>query len=297
MITRPQCLPCILDDAVGALDRMGVDLELQAAILKRCLEFLRAEFRINELPSYYITEVHREIKRSTGNPIPFKELRDACNRIGLELASRLENHLEGLPKKEQFSEAIRWAVVANHLDFRTVGTGYGFNPTDIERMLQEKLAAGFPIDDTDSLYELCRTTKKILYIPDNVGELAFDKVIIRILRDYGSEVIVPLRGGPITSDATLEDAETIGIFEVASKVILAGPDTLGISWREKSPELEETLKWAELVVTKGQANFYAMYSHQAHISGHIATLFTSKCDVVSSLFHLRGKNNLISLLK
>ena len=98
-----------------------------------------------------------------------------------------------------------------------MGTGYGFNPTDIERMLQEKLEAGFPIDDTDQLYHLCRTLKKILYIPDNVGELAFDKVVIGLLRSYGAEVIVPLRGGPITSDATLEDGVTIGISEVASE--------------------------------------------------------------------------------
>jgi uncharacterized protein with ATP-grasp and redox domains len=276
---------------------MGVDLELQAAILKRCMEFLHAEFRIGELPSYYITEVHREIKRGTGNPIPFKELRDACNHIGMELASSLEEHLKELPEKEQFSKAIRWAVVANHLDFRTVGTGYGFNPQDIERMLQEKLANGFPIDDSGKLYHLCRTFKKILYIPDNVGELAFDKVVVKLLRSYGAEVIVPLRGGPITSDAAMEDGAVIGINEIASKVILAGPDTLGISWREKSPELTATLNWADLVITKGQANFYAMYTYKTSIPGHIATLFTSKCDVVSSLFNLRGKVNLISLLK
>ena len=81
---------------------MGVNLELQAAILTRCLEFLHAEFRIGELPSYYITEVHREIKRSTGNPVPFRELRDACNRVGMKLASRLEKRLKVLPEKEQF---------------------------------------------------------------------------------------------------------------------------------------------------------------------------------------------------
>jgi uncharacterized protein with ATP-grasp and redox domains len=78
---------------------------------------------------------------------------------------------------------------------------------------------------------------------------------------------------------------------------LAGPDTLGISWREKSPDLAEAINWAEVVITKGQANFYAMYTYKEHIPGHIATLFTSKCDIVTSLFHLRGKINIISLLK
>ena len=297
MITRMPCLPCIVDDMVGALELMGVDEELQVAIMKRCLEFLRDEFKCGELPSYYITEVHREIKRGTGNPIPFKELRDACNRVGIELAARLEMRMAGRPDKDRFVEAVKWAVVSNHLDFRTVGTGYGFAPEDIERMLQEKLDAGFPVNDSDALYDLCRVTKKILYIPDNVGELAFDKVVVGILRGYGADVIVPLRGGPITSDATMEDGEVIGIGEVASRVILAGPDTLGISWREKSADLAEALSWAELVITKGQANFYAMYTYRDDIPGRIATLFTSKCDVVTSLFGLKGKINIISLLK
>lgn len=297
MITRMPCLPCIIDDAVGALELLGVDEELQVEIMKRCLEFLHGEFRCGELPSYYITEVHREIKRSTGIAMPFKELREACNRVGMELAARLEQRISGLSDKDRFVEAVRWAVVANHLDFRTVGTGYGFAPEEIEQMLQEKLDAGFPVDDVDEVYALCRRSEKILYVPDNVGELAFDKVLIKQLREFGAEVILPLRGGPITSDATMEDGEVIGISEVASRVFLAGPDTLGISWKEKSSELDEALQWAELVITKGQANFYVMYSYRDSIPGRIATLFTSKCDVVSSLFGLKSKVNIISLLK
>lgn len=297
MITRMQCLPCIIDDLVGALKLMDVDEELQVEVTKRCLEFLRDEFRCGRLPSYYITEVHREIKRGTGNPIPFKELRDACNRIGVDLAGRLKDRLDTLPDKDRFVEAVKWAVVANHLDFRTVGTGYGFAPSQIEDMLKAKLDAGFPVNDVDKIYELCRNTTKILYIPDNVGELAFDKLVVGILRNFGAEVVVPLRGGPITSDATLDDGKVIGIADVATRVILAGPDTLGISWREKSRDLAEAIDWAELVITKGQANFYTMYTYREEIPGHIATLFTSKCDVITSLFGLQGKINIISLLK
>jgi uncharacterized protein with ATP-grasp and redox domains len=297
VISRMPCLSCIVDDMVGALDLLDVDEELRVEISKRCLEFLRDEFRCGKLPSYYITEIHREIKRGTGNPIPFKDLRDACNRVGIELASRLKARLEKLPDKDRFVEAVKWAVVANHLDFRTVGTGYGFAPAEIEHMLKEKLDAGFPVNDADKVYELCRNSKKILYIPDNVGELAFDKLVVGIIRDYGAEVVVPLRGGPITSDATMEDGRVIGIADVASRVILAGPDTLGISWREMSPDLTEAIDWAEMVITKGQANFYAMYTYKDSIPGHIATLFTSKCDVVTSLFGLQGKINIISLLK
>ncbi|GAH29734.1 unnamed protein product, partial [marine sediment metagenome] len=49
-------------------------------------------------------------------------------------------------------------------------------------------------------------------------------------RRYGSSVTSVLRGGPITSDATMEDGEEVGLQEAASEIILAGPDTLGISF-------------------------------------------------------------------
>ena len=72
---------------------------------------------------------------------------------------------------------------------------------------------------------------------DNVGELALDKLLIQELQRNNAIVISAVRGGPITSDATIDDARQIELHAAAPSVILAGPDTSGISFQEMSEEL------------------------------------------------------------
>ncbi len=296
-VTAEVCRGCIIDDLEGALKLLDVSGEIAREVLANVHSFMDAEFNFSRAPSYYITAVHRELKRATGLDVPFADLRHACNDVGKILSERLRNRLSSLPTKEGFRSAVEWAVAANHLDFRTVGTGYGFEADEIEGMLKGKLEQGFPIDEFESFYELSQKAKDVLYIPDNVGELAFDNIVLDYLRDFGCRTTVPYRGGAITSDATLDDFEVLNTAAHAHKIILAGPDTLGISLEEATPELTAALQSADLIITKGQANFYAMHAAQSSLPGRIVCLFTSKCDVVSKLFGLTGKVNIIKVLK
>lgn len=296
-VTTDVCRGCVMDDLTGALELLNVPENKKWKILANANHFLEAEFNFSRSPSYYITAVHRELKRVTGLDVPFAELRHACNEVGRTLAERLRERLASLSEKGGFKQAVEWAVAANHLDFRTVGTGYGFSHDEIEGMLKEKLARGFDVDDFESFYELVHQSRNVLYIPDNVGELAFDNIVLDYLRDFGCHTTVPYRGGAITSDATLEDFNFLNTAAHAGKIILAGPDTLGISLEEASEELREALHSADLIITKGQANFYAMYAAQNTLPGRIVCLFTCKCDVVAKLFGLTGKINIIKVLK
>ncbi len=250
-VTAEVCRGCIIDDLEGALKLLDVSGEIAREVLSNVHSFMDAEFNFSRAPSYYITAVHRELKRATGLDVPFAELRHACNEVGKILSERLRKRLKSMPAKEGFRSAVEWAVAANHLDFRTVGTGYGFAADEIEGMLKGKLEQGFPVDEFESFYELSQKAKDVLYIPDNVGELAFDNIVLDYLRDFGCRTTVPYRGGAITSDATLEDFEFLNTAAHAHKIILAGPDTLGISLEEATPELTTALQSADLIITKG----------------------------------------------
>jgi len=296
-VTAEACRNCIMDDLKGALQLLDISGEKKHQILSKSERFLADEFELCRAPSYYITAVHRELKRMTGLVVPFAELRRACNEVGLLLSEKLRRQLASMPQKEGFRLAVEWAIAANHLDFRTVGTGYGFAPDEIEEMLKAKLAKGFAVDEFDALWEIVHSVREVLYIPDNVGELAFDNIVLDYLRDFGCHTIVPYRGGPITSDAILEDFEFLNARAHSGEMICAGPDTLGISLDEASDELQAALQRAELIITKGQANFYAMYAAQRDLPGRIVCLFTCKCDVVANLFGLSGKINIMKVLK
>jgi len=296
VLTQLNCASCIIDDLCGALNLLPLKEETKNEILKESFQFLSQEFSTDKIPSYFITVVHRILKRISGIEIPFKERRDKCNQLGIKMAENIALEAEEMEKFARFSFLVKWAIASNHLDFRTVGTGYGFQMAEIIEELHACVLEGIKIDQIAEIFQIAKKSSEILYIHDNVGEIAFDKLLIQELRRYGSSVISVLRGGPITSDATIEDGETVGLQEVASQIILAGPDTLGISLNEMSCELKKTIQTADLIIAKGQANYYALSEYNSRVPGRIGCLFRTKCELVTNKLGETGKINVAILL-
>jgi uncharacterized protein with ATP-grasp and redox domains len=94
----------------------------------------------------------------------------------------------------------------------------------------------------------------------------------------------------------MEDAKQVGLHRVSDAVILAGPDTLGISFDEMSSELREQMQSADLVLAKGQANYYVLSEYKDQVAGDIACLFRTKCDIVSNIFGESGEIGIAVLL-
>jgi len=296
MRSHLNCAGCIIDDLCGALNLVSLKEETKLEILKESFRFLSREFSTEKIPSYFITEVHRILKRISGIEIPFQERRDKCNQLGIEMAEKIALEAEGLEESERFLFLVNWAIASNHLDFRTVGTGYGFQMAEIIKALRDCVSEGLKIDQRAEIFQIAKNSPKILYIHDNVGEIAFDKLLIKELIRYGGSVTSALKGGPITSDATIEDGETVDLQEAASKIILAGPDTLGISLYEMSNQLKRELQTADLVIAKGQANYYALTEYKPKVPGEVACLFRTKCEIVSNELGETGKINVAILL-
>ncbi len=293
MLIVPQCAACIVDDVEGAARLLCQDEDLRYRIIEEALAFLGRDFALRKPPSYYITAVHRILKRLAGLTMPFQTLRRNANEVGKSIARSLT-----LPQDEfeRFAFLVRWAIAGNHLDFRTVGTGYDLTVEAMTELLTLKVKEGLQVDDGVRIWTALKEADETLYILDNVGEIAFDGLLIQEMSRY-TRVVAAVRGGPITSDAVMEDALQVGLERIVPLVV-AGPDTLGISLEEMSDELREALNRVDLVVTKGQANFYVMeeYESSRPQGQRIACLFSTKCDPISSKFDLRGKVNIATLL-
>lgn len=291
MQIQPACVHCIFDDLEGALRLLVDDPAIAHRVIEQALSLLADDYSRREVPSYYITEAHRALKRITHIPVPFADLRRKANDVGIEISQRLV-----LPPDPQgrFAALVRWAIAGNCLDFRTVGTGYDMSIETMHRLLAEHVARGLHVDHTGEILTAVKHARRILYVLDNVGEIAFDKLLIQALQTY-APVVATVRGGPITSDATMDDAVQVGLDAVVP-LILAGPDTLGISLTEMSDQLRRELDRADLVITKGQANYYVMDEYRHGAPQNIACLFTTKCDLVSAHFGLTGKVNIAVLL-
>ena len=293
----PACLTCVLGDVYAAVQQVTSDTAVQLRVAKDCMAFLADTFGHDRVPSYYITEVHRILKRNTGVPMPFAESRDRLNRVAMQLAEHIQAQAEGLDGLRRFRFLALWALAGNSLDTRTVGIGYSFEPAGMLRHLQSYVDRGMAKDQLDALYERIATQTPLLYIHDNVGEIALDTLLIREVRRHGCHVTSALRGGPITSDATMEDGRTVGLDRAADRLIQAGPDTLGISWDEASPDLRDAMQTTPLIVAKGQANYYVLSEHCAELDAEVFCLFTIKCQPVADAVGVQPKQAVGIFLK
>lgn len=294
MLTVSQCLPCFLDDLENATRLLFPDDEdLRWNITTAAMRFLADEVSRERVPSFYITRVHRILKRLSGLEMPFADLRRRANEVGLAIAASLTPPPCDEPLA-RFQFLVRWAITGNYLDFRTVGTGYGLSTEALRALLEEKAGIGLHVDQTREIFAVVQAADSILYCLDNVGEIAFDRLLIAELQRY-AQVTAAVKGGPITSDAVLADAQAVGLTEVCP-VIVAGPDTLGISLEEETEEMRRAMAAADLIITKGQANFYVMEEYARQASNRVACLFSTKCDPIATKFGLRGKVNVAVLV-
>src|SRR5574341_1542229 len=102
MKTTPTCVTCILGDVYAAAQQVTPDVSTQLKVARNCMTFLAEQFGHERVPSYYITEVHRILKRHTGVPIPFEESRRQLNQVGLVIGARLQQEAERLEGEDRF---------------------------------------------------------------------------------------------------------------------------------------------------------------------------------------------------
>lgn len=294
-----RCIPCLFDDINGALEVLGATAAQKQRVLEQCIRHLARHIDILEPPSYSITAFHRILKEELGIAEPFMDLRAACNSAGTVIAGRVMADAQKLEGFERFKFLVRWAIAGNYLDFRVVGAGYTIDAGAIEKTLRTRFEYDLSIDDTEHIYHAIQQARHIVYIPDNVGELAFDRLLIHELADAtGKRITVPMRSAPMTSDATLDDARTLALAHHGVSIINSGPDTLGISFTELSLEARNAFADADLIIAKGQANYYVFSEYGAQYpAATIVSLFTTKCECVAEHWNLPRHSSIATILQ
>ena len=83
----------------------------------------------------------------------------------------------------------------------------------LDDLLKKVDSLNIPEQEIKYLEEELKQAKTLLYITDNCGEIVLDKIFIEELKKrYGNlEITVMVRGGLAINDATIEDAQEIGL--------------------------------------------------------------------------------------
>lgn len=275
-----ECIPCLLRQALEAAKMSTNDEITRENSLREVAIYLSNEQWTKILPELG-TNVHRIVKRVTGNVDPYKQLKDKYNYMALKLYPKLKFIVEN--SEDPLLTAVKVAIAGNVIDF---GPKVDIDlEKEVENILDNELA----INDIDQLKKSVLKSKKVLYLADNAGETVFDEILIEELLKRNVEVVYAVKDAPILNDATFRDAEIAGITHIA-KVISIGTDCTGVLFEECSKEFLREFQNSNFVISKGQGNYESLNDVE---NKEIFFLLKIKCPIIAE--DIRAKTGSIVL--
>jgi damage-control phosphatase, subfamily I len=279
MKVKPECVSCVEKQALNTLSYCCANHQTIEAVLSDVREHL-VDIDWNQTPADLSNVAYCTVERYLPGD-PFAEAKRKQNRVALEYYPYLKKLVE--MSKDRLRTAIRIAATGNVIDL-----GIGIQ-ADVREEVGRLMETPFPIDDTEALREKLSVPRKILYVGDNAGEIVFDRVLVEELVS-GHEVTFVVRGGHVINDAILDDACMVGMTEVVP-VITTGCNRIGAPWAHVSDEFRRHYAAAELVISKGQANFETFSELD---DKDIFFILRAKCAVIA---HELGVSHLDLIMK
>ena len=241
-----ECAPCFLRQAKEALDLATDDESVKMEVMEELVRIVFKDFNREAVSNEVGTKMHRTIKDKTGNPDPFLLEKKRCNKIAMDFLPKIKKQIEESKKLEGYVKA---AILGNLIDFGALGVN-----ADVEGLIAGTMKKGLAVNHVNELENELRKVENVLYLADNTGEIVFDKLLIEKLKEYNVHVIVALKEKPILNDACIEDANEIGLGEVAD-LVSTGTDSIGIIYGDISEEFKKIFEDADMVISKGLGNY------------------------------------------
>ncbi len=266
MKTYYECLPCIINQTIKALP--VVDKKYHDKILREIIDGLsKADYSLS--PPELAKNTYEIINHYTGGKDAYAEIKKMSNQYILGLYDELKSIID--KSNDPFETALHLAVAGNIIDF---GAKHNYSDKHIHDEIEKMLSADLSSSHTEELRTAINNAKQILYLGDNAGEIVFDKLFIEHLPK--EKITFAVRGKPVINDATMKDAEDIGLTDIV-KVIDNGSGYPGTVLQSCSEEFQEVFNGADLIISKGQGNYETLSENRQNIF----FLLKIKCDIVA----------------
>ena len=257
MRATPKCIPCYLKQALSAAREVTDEPETQRRAVNEAAKIL-PELTMDKSPAHNSTYVLWRAQEVLGCRDPFAAKKRHYNQLALDMYPQLKAVVE--KSSDRLSTAIRVAAAGNVIDLGILDR----SEVDLAGDLTGVVSEGFAVDQCGLLERKLARAARILYLADNAGETVFDKVLIEELAKRDVEITVAVKGQPILNDATMEDALCAGLDEDAH-LISNGSPMIGTELETCSPEFLQHFHSADIIVSKGQANFETLNETSANI--------------------------------
>lgn len=272
MLLQPDCIPCILKMSISLIRKLSLEETLVKKLTADILKIPALRGRQWNITSPEVVEqVMQKIVAATGNSDPFSSEKSYLNTALLSRYGFFQNLLD--QSDDPLNTAVKLAIFGNAIDVMVPKGASRF-----ENNIMEKLDAPLPNEVFSTFKEKLDSSKLLLYIGDNAGEIVLDKLLIETIRQrYDLDVVFVVRSIPTLNDATMNESMAVGMDKV-TRVIENGIDgpLPGTIVNRCSNELKDLFERAELIVAKGGGNFDSLSEEKKYMH-KITFMLLSKC--------------------
>ena len=278
MHANEYCRACCLRSALGRADQLPLEPQVIEQVKKEIREAAAGCEGRESAPS--ISAVLLNIIRKYQDiDAPMLEAKKRFNRLMLSVEEKVMGIVRA--SGDPIRRAIQFAMTGNYIDFGVIAD---VSEKKLMELMEESAGIGIPDRVLQSFKEELASARSLLYITDNCGEIVMDKILIRLLLEMypGLQITVLVRGFNIQNDATIEDAEDIGL---TSLVPVTGngvkvPGTPLDGCLRVPPETEALIRAADIRIAKGQGNFETLCG----TGMNTFYMFLCKCDTFMDRF-------------
>ncbi len=259
---------CLVKRQLRMLNKFD-DEEKKALYMRDVLEILR-NMEKGEAAPVAVRKMDSLFAERFGEVHSFEELKEKYNILILEKEEEIMSIVN--KSEDRLLTALKFARVGNYIDFGALNT--------VEDEKLSELIANAPSEEIDpveyaNFKREIEGAERMVYLPDNCGEVVFDKILIRIIRELypDLQLSIIVRGAPVLNDATVKDALFVGLDRYAP-VISNGNGIAGTYLPEVSEEALSLINSADLILAKGQGNFETLFG----CGKNVYYAFLCKCE-------------------
>lgn len=266
-----ECIPCYLKQTINTIAQTNIPEDKAREIIYQILPLL-PQCDPQGTPAENSTIILKRVNELLGNQDPFLKAKKESNELALKLLPKLKKRIS--QSNDPLLMALKISVAGNIIDMGIL------KDFDVEGSIQEAMVKDFARDDYEDFRKRLKEARSVLILGDNSGEIAFDRLLAEQLLELGVEVTYGVKDQPILNDATMADADHVGITEKI-RVISNGSGFLGTVLEDCSKEFNQVYRVADIVVSKGQANYESIES-LGREDRRLFFLLRAKCEIVAA---------------
>jgi uncharacterized protein with ATP-grasp and redox domains len=272
------CYDCLRKLACQAAELGTGNEQTKARAIEKSIKLLHDNFSLDCVSIVIATKMHTLIKEITGNPDPYRRMKDKEIEVGRELSQQI-----GI-KDGSFMNCLKFAALGNAIDF--------FRPLDIV-ISDMKEPVNFVINDAEQFEAKFTRASRLLYLADNAGEVFFDLPLLKLLRKRASVAYV-VKSAPVQNDITRDDIRRVGLEDELGEILTTGTSTPGIDFSLASVVFKREFASADLVFAKGMGYYESLSELPAE--GRVFYCLRAKCQPVANSLNV-PLNSYVAMLR